>query len=814
MSPNTHANASRQQNDRKNDKITAAQCKARSRATRKAPTPKARTRTDETPSPKPKTKAERIESLNDKRGKKRSERAELKKNAPKSTLSLEEKVIIEEEKVAKEAERDRAMASKAERIRKATINRDECREILRNVHVPSVPEISDEAILQFENVLCTGKVKVSDVFGNRLELTPLSLARLFYDDEDPMRKCAPTKSEISETIKSMIRADKHNAKIDLDRTFAPDPSKKHKITIIDKAVQSKLDSKTTKRIKARITGNMSFLRWLSFVSENPRYKYARQYAEALDAVSSYESKTYKAPTSTRKFVVDVGPTNSGKTHSGMMELIAADSGVYLGPLRLLAMEVAEELNENGTPCSMVTGEESHIVQGAMHVASTVEMLDRAAHYSVAVIDECQMISDPERGYAWAAAIVSVDADVVHLCMAPESCDMITAMLDGMNEEYEIIEHERLVPLSATSPIRYPKDIKQGDALIVFSRKSVQSYVSDLRRKGIKASMVYGALPYNVRREEVRKFADGETQVVVATDAIGMGLNLPVRRVIFAETEKFDGVRKRELLPSEIKQIAGRAGRYGKYDHGYATATTRRGSEMVSSALDAEIESVTEMRVDMPRDIIGFDQPLSMLMRAWQMNKLDYPYMKRDLSPQIDLARRVEDLPNELVAEAIEIPFASGNRYVPLDDIWEDAVRVAARGRSTKPVLFDVDIEDRLQYLEDAAKVADLAYGIAKRYGSKHDLDIIDEARREISELMIKKLSESKNDGTTTTCTWCGHRIDGRSIHGMHAHCYDEYEQMTEFFSDNNDMLGDDIDDVLHDVVARTIGTIKTPIRVA
>ena len=106
---------------------------------------------------------------------------------------------------------------------------------------------------------------------------------------------------------------------------------------------------------------------------------------------------------------------------------------------------------------------------------------------------------------------------------------------------------------------FTKEARRGTAFIVFSRKDVHAVAGELQRKGFRCSVIYGALPYDVRRNEVKRYVNGETDIVVATDAIGMGLNLPIERVIFLTTEKFDGTQQRPLTPTEIKQIAGRAG---------------------------------------------------------------------------------------------------------------------------------------------------------------------------------------------------------------------------------------------------------------
>ena len=662
--------------------------------------------------------------------------------------------------------------------------KSECEAAIAQATLISRDEILTAAIAEFEQSLVKSNVYIADAFGMRRELESRSLAYLFFDEDNPASRVMPSRTFFLKVAERLIVA--ANPDLHLRRTFYPGKRSAGKKRAAEVIAASIVTTDAAKNMRRKMASETTFERWLSHVALNKRYAFAKPYAEAVDAVAEYDARRYSSPDTCRRFILDIGPTNSGKTYAGMTRLKAASNGVYLGPLRLLAMEVAETLNTSGTPCSLLTGEECDIVEGARHIASTVEMLDRACHYEVAVIDECQMIADPERGYAWASAIVSVNADTVHLCLAPEAERLICRMLDGMGEEYEVCYHERLVPLHAEKSIRYPKDIRQGDALVVFSRKSVQECADYLDSKGIKASRVYGALPYDVRREEVRKFMDGETQVVVATDAIGMGLNLPVRRVVFAEIEKFDGHEKRQLTASEIKQIAGRAGRYGKYEDGYATGITPQIADIVAEALSTDIEPAEEIRMDMPYRIVEMDYPLSMLMRAWQKGTLPEPYVKRDLTPMIALARRVEDLPNELVADAIEIPFRSGDRFVPLDEMWERGVRQAAEGREVDIVLYDVDIHDRLQYMEDAAKVADLAYGLAKRYGTPADLEEVDENRRLISKMMIAKMKEEPQ----RICSWCGRALPAGFKHEMHPQCHREYRQEQRSYRFDRDFIFD------------------------
>ncbi|MCR4804343.1 MAG: hypothetical protein K5981_01640, partial [Clostridia bacterium] len=253
----------------------------------------------------------------------------------------------------------------------------------------------------------------------------------------------------------------------------------------------------------------------------------------------------------RHFVLHIGGTNTGKTYEGFRCLRQARTGVYLAPLRLLAVEAQETLLDAGLDCSLTTGEEEDVREGDTHVAATAEKLDLKARYDVAVIDECQMIEDPQRGYAWTRAILGVQAPEVHLCAAPQAKDILIRLIRSCGDSFEVKIHKRRTPLFCMNRTVDLEHIQPGDALIAFSKVEVLSVAEELRRSGKDPAIIYGALPYAARRMQMEDFLAGETQYIVATDAIGMGLNLPIRRILFLDTEKFDGVERRELKPAEI-----------------------------------------------------------------------------------------------------------------------------------------------------------------------------------------------------------------------------------------------------------------------
>lgn len=272
-----------------------------------------------------------------------------------------------------------------------------------------------------------------------------------------------------------------------------------------------------------------------------------------------------------RYVLHIGETNTGKTHHALERMKAAYSGLYLAPLRLLALEVFDKLNAEGTLCSLKTGEEEKITPGANHISCTVEMFHEKEFYEVIVIDEAQMITDKDRGFSWYKAITKANAEEVHVIGSRNSKAMLMQLLG--DSVIEIHEYSRDTPLEVEPKEFHIKHIKKGDALICFSRRRVLETASRLQNDGHTVSMIYGSMPPETRKKQIEQFNTGKTKVIVATDAIGMGLNLPIRRIVFLENDKFDGTRRRLLTSQEVKQIAGRAGRKGIYNIGKVAFTS-------------------------------------------------------------------------------------------------------------------------------------------------------------------------------------------------------------------------------------------------
>ena len=336
----------------------------------------------------------------------------------------------------------------------------------------------------------------------------------------------------------------------------------------------------------------------------------------LDAIPEHYRDLYPLARHMRRhFYLHLGPTNSGKTYDGVQRLHGARQGLYLGPLRLLAAEQFEALNLADVPCSLVTGEEQIRVPFARVQSSTVEMADLKTHYDVAVIDECQMIADRDRGGAWTAAILGLCADEIHACASPDAEALLTRIIEDCGDELTVVRHERMTPLEVEKEgFQFPASVRPGDALIVFSKARVHAVAAELKTRGFKVSLIYGALPPDVRRNQADRFHRGENEVVVSTDAIAMGMNLPIQRVVFLELEKYDGDITRMLTDSEIKQIAGRAGRYGKYESGYVNAFGFR--QEVARAMARPLLPLTEGVIGFPESLLGIPLPLTGILDQW------------------------------------------------------------------------------------------------------------------------------------------------------------------------------------------------------
>ncbi|GBG63209.1 hypothetical protein CBR_g36977 [Chara braunii] len=278
----------------------------------------------------------------------------------------------------------------------------------------------------------------------------------------------------------------------------------------------------------------------------------------------------------RKIVYHYGPTNSGKTYAALQRFQQAKDGIYCGPLRLLAMEIYDKANAHGVYCNLTTGQEKKEMPFAKHVACTVEMASFHRPFEVGVIDEIQMMADEFRGWAFTRALLGLQVAELHVCGDPSMLPVIRGIAAQTGDDLEEHQYERFRPLKIeTESLRGDfRAIRPGDCIVAFRRKDIFEIKKQLELlTDHRCSVIYGSLPPETRRQQAKLFNDPNSgyDVLVASDAVGMGLNLNINRVVFFSLQKFNGAEKRQITPSMVKQIAGRAGRRGsRYPDGSVT----------------------------------------------------------------------------------------------------------------------------------------------------------------------------------------------------------------------------------------------------
>ena len=479
----------------------------------------------------------------------------------------------------------------------------------------------------------------------------------------------------------------------------------------------------------------------------------------------------------RHFILHIGPTNSGKTFQALERLKEAACGVYLGPLRLLALEVYERMNEMGVPCTMRTGQECIEEEGSRVTASTIEMADFDENYDIAVIDEAQLVADTDRGHSWTKAILGLRAGEIHICMSPAAEQAVCHLIGLCGDDYEVRRYERKTELICEDrPFVFPDDVREGDALIAFSKKSVLDVAGRLEEAGVSSSVIYGSLPPEIRRRQTRLFNRGKTKVAVATDAIGMGLNLPVRRIVFLQTDKFDGVSRRPLRTSEIKQIAGRAGRFGIYDKGYVSAMGEEELEYIRQNFKAAEESLTQVNLGFPQVLLDIDAPLDELLKIWYSVTPSEPFVKENIDEALYLYEQakkcrsmIDGFENKhLLYRMITCPIDIKDRKVV--SLWLDYCKTWSADVSLeRPVLRREKKGGILQY-ETYYKQLDLYYQFSHRMQKEIDEEWL-AAEREKTELQIMNYLAKGKQNYIARCRYCGKLLPLGSPFQVCDRCY-------------------------------------------
>jgi len=260
-----------------------------------------------------------------------------------------------------------------------------------------------------------------------------------------------------------------------------------------------------------------------------------------------------------KITAILGPTNTGKTFYAIETMLSFDSGMIGFPLRLLAREVYDKILQKVDPkkVALITGEEKIIPSNAKYYLCTVESMPIDKSLEFVGIDEIQMCSDQERGHIFTDRLFNLRGEKLTMFMGSNTIKNIISKLEG---DIEFINKERLSKLVYTGHKKISR-IERKSAIIAFSTEEVYAIAELIRRQKGGAAIVMGSLSPKTRNAQVNLYQSGDVDYLVATDAIGMGINMDLDNVYFSNLKKFDGKKLRRLNLSEIGQIAGRAGRY-------------------------------------------------------------------------------------------------------------------------------------------------------------------------------------------------------------------------------------------------------------
>ncbi|KAI8390268.1 P-loop containing nucleoside triphosphate hydrolase protein [Blakeslea trispora] len=359
----------------------------------------------------------------------------------------------------------------------------------------------------------------------------------------------------------------------------------------------------------------------------------------------------------RKIILHVGPTNSGKTYRALKRLESAESGIYCGPLRLLAHEIFDKMNTKGIPCNLLTGEERReVAPYAPLTSSTVEMANLNRTMDVAVIDEIQMIGDADRGWAWTQALLGLQAKEIHLCGEASAVPLVKKICETLDEEVEVNEYTRLTPFEV-DPNSLRNDltkIKKGDCVVSFSRNEIFTYKEKIEKlTGLRCAVAYGGLPPETRALQAKAFNDVESgfDVLIASDAVGMGLNLNIKRIIFTTVDKFDGKTFRRVSMPQMKQIAGRAGRFGTaYSDGEVTTLHPKDIQYLQECVEAPTIPLETAGLQPTVDILELfalqmpDEKFSGLLQKFEdLASLNGDYFLCNYRDQKMIAERIEHI---------------------------------------------------------------------------------------------------------------------------------------------------------------------------
>jgi len=286
----------------------------------------------------------------------------------------------------------------------------------------------------------------------------------------------------------------------------------------------------------------------------------------------------------------LGPTNTGKTHLAVERMCGHSSGMIGFPLRLLAREVYDRVValKGANQVALLTGEEKILPPQARWFLCTVESMPTDRDFAFVAVDEAQLGADPERGHVFTDRLLHARGREETMILGSES---LKPMVRALLPKAEIVTRPRFSTLSYAGPAKLSR-LPPRSAIVAFSAEQVYAVAEMLRRMRGGAAVVMGALSPRTRNAQVAMYQAGEVDYLVATDAIGMGLNMDVSHVAFAGLGKYDGARRRRLTPAEMAQIAGRAGRHQR-DGTFGSLTLA--GEAMPEFRPEEVEAIEEHR---------------------------------------------------------------------------------------------------------------------------------------------------------------------------------------------------------------------------
>ncbi len=378
----------------------------------------------------------------------------------------------------------------------------------------------------------------------------------------------------------------------------------------------------------------------------------------------------------------LGPTNTGKTHYAIERMLSYTSGMMGFPLRLLAREVYDRVVavKGRGQVALITGEERIVPEGARYWLATVEAMPRHRPVDFVAIDEIQMAADRERGHVFTEHLLGTRGRHETLLLGAETMRPLIARL---LPDAEITIRPRYSTLSYTKPVKLSR-LPRRSAVVAFSAHDVYGLAELMKRNKGGAAIVMGALSPRTRNAQVAMYQSGEVDYLVATDAIGMGLNMDIAHLSLAALDKYDGRYMRTLMPAEVGQIAGRAGRY-KTD---GTFSTLSGGDSLDPLVIAQVEEHSyspvksilwrSTRLDMrtvPRLIRSLETPTEQDGLSRQRDAHDLRYLKAMADDPAILARTSSPEAVKILWDICQVPdfrkLAAGDHLSLLKRLFED-----------------------------------------------------------------------------------------------------------------------------------------------